>query len=57
VTNQAIALFSLCVPNETGKQFQRLPFYHLNSILFEKYFKNFEASSFFIKILLRRKTG
>jgi hypothetical protein len=57
VPNQAMALFPIYGFNERGKQFQRLPCYYLNSMLFEKHLKNFEASGFFIKILLRRETG
>ena len=52
-----MALFPLYVSNQREKQFQRLPCHYLNSMLFEKYLKNFEASGFFIKILLRHETG
>jgi len=52
-----MVLFPLYGSNERGKQFQLLPCYYLNSMLFEKYLKNFEASGFFIKILLRHETG
>jgi hypothetical protein len=57
VPNQATALFPLYGSNERGKQFQPLPCYYLNSMLFEKHLKNLEASGFFIKILLRHETG
>jgi hypothetical protein len=49
--------FLFTVPVKEGRIFQRRPSYYLKSLLFGKYFKNFEASSFFIKILLRHEKG